>query len=79
METNTIKMWVVCLKSKKDPVRIEAACVKSENGRYVFADEAGDIVGAYDVTAVDGYSVEPIASSNTKPGITIIVDGAPSE
>ena len=58
MENNENKMWLVCLKSKKEPIRVEAASVKNVNGQYVFKDASGGDVGLYNISAVEGYSVE---------------------
>ena len=58
MENNKNRMWLVCLKSKKEPIRVEAASVKSVSGQYVFKDESGGDVGLYDISAVEGYSVD---------------------
>jgi hypothetical protein len=72
------RIWVVCLKSKREPVRIDAARVTQANGQYTFTDDSDTVVGIYDISSVEGYSAEPIGTANM-PGITVIVDGAPSE
>lgn len=73
MEGNTNRIWLVYRRSKKEPVRIEAASVKSVSGQYIFTDAAGGEAGRYDITAVEGYSIEPEGAS-AKPGITVLVD-----
>jgi len=53
------KIWNVCLKSKKEPIKIEAATVERETGQFVFKNEAGERVGFYNISDVEGYSEEP--------------------
>jgi|SRR5580704_16877993 hypothetical protein len=76
MANNGNKLWVVCLKSKKEPIRVEAASVKRVNDQYVFTDDSGADAGLYDVCAVEGYSVEPVAPGS-RVFVTIETTGAP--
>jgi hypothetical protein len=55
---NSNRTWAIYRKSKKDPVRIEAASLTNVDGQYVFIDSSGAEVGRFDISAVEGYSVE---------------------
>jgi hypothetical protein len=52
------KMYVVTLRSKSTPHRIEAATVQREDSQLVFRDQNNDIVGTFNNADVMGYSIE---------------------
>lgn len=52
------KMYVVTLRSKSTPHRIEAATVQREDSQLVFRDQNNDIVGTFNHADVIGYSIE---------------------
>ena len=64
------------MRSKKEPIRVEAASVKRVNDQYVFTDESGADAGLYDACAVEGYSVDPEAPGS-RVSVTIEAIGAP--
>ena len=53
------KIWLVTLRSKSTPHRVEAATLKDEGNQLVFRDEQGNVAGSFNRADVMGYSVEP--------------------
>jgi hypothetical protein len=58
------KIYVVTLRAKSTPHRIEAATVQREDSQLVFRDRNNDIVGTFNNADVIGYSIEPCDFAN---------------
>ena len=52
------KIWKVSVRSQKGQHHIEAANVKDADGKLVFTDIQGNLVGSFWIADVQGYSVE---------------------
>ena len=59
------KIWKVSVRSQKGQHHVEAANVKDADGKLVFTDIQGNLVGSFCSKDVQGYSVESGAERTT--------------
>jgi hypothetical protein len=70
LEMNTgDRTWNVSVRSRKDQDHVVAANAREADGRLIFTDLEGTLKGSCYLTDVQGYSVEPQASTRSWPNI----------
>jgi hypothetical protein len=53
------RIWIISVRGKKDPHRVDASHAQEREGRLVLTDSTGETVGSFCLADVQGYPVEP--------------------